>query len=61
MDKVYNIKSKNQIGILMIPSKNIDIYGHKSLNNVYLEDGTTVMVRDDDLEELNDRPAEIEE
>ena len=61
MDKLYRIKSRNKLGIVQFPSRQIDLFGHRSLNNVLLEDGTIVMVPDDDLEEIDDRPKEIEE
>lgn len=61
MDKIYHIKSRDKLGIVQFPSKAIDIFGHMGLNNVLLEDGTIVMVPDSDLEEINDRPKEIEE
>lgn len=55
------IKSKNKYGVLMIPSYFIDAFGHKTLNNVALEDDTIVMVPDYDLEVVNDRTTEVEE
>ena len=61
MDKVIRVKSINKLGIICIPSKFLNQYGHRSLNNVMLEDGTLKMVRDDDMEKINDRTREIEE
>ena len=62
MDKIYRVKTKkNKLGIVRIPSYQISVMGHRSLNNVLLEDGTVAMVSDDDLEEVNDRTTEIEE
>ena len=62
MDKLVRVKTrKGKLGIVRIPSYHIDQFGHKSLNNVYLEDDSIVCVGDEDLEVVNDRPAEIEE
>lgn len=56
------VKFKGKYGIIRIKSKFINQYGYKSLNNVYLEDGSTRMCRDDELGVLNnDRPKEVEE
>jgi hypothetical protein len=56
------VKFKGKYGIIRIKSKIINQYGYKSLNNVYLEDGSTRMCRDDELEVLNnDRTKEVEE
>lgn len=56
------VKFKGKYGIIRIKSKLINQYGYKGLNNVYLEDGSTRMCRDDELEVLdNDRPKEVEE
>ena len=60
MDKIYRVKSRDKLGIIKIPSRVIDRYGHRSLTSVYLEDGTTIMVSDDDLEELDDWTEEID-
>ena len=60
--KIVRLKKNNKLGILMIPSKKYKniIQEFWSLNNVLLEDGTTVMVGDDDIEVINDdRTAEF--
>ena len=54
METVYRVKSRDLLGIIRIPSQQIDAFGHRSLNNVLLEDGTIMMARDDDLEVVND-------
>lgn len=61
MMDIVRVKSVNKLGIIRIGSRPIDYIGHLSFNNVYLEDGTIKMCRDDDLEVVNDRPAEVEE
>ena len=62
MDMIVRVKTKkNKLGIVRIPSYFIDQFGHKSLNNVMLEDGTIVCIGDQDLEVVNDWPKEIEE
>jgi len=62
MNILVKVKSRNnRLGIIRIPSKFIDSLGHKSLNNVILEDGTYVCVGDQDLEVVNDWSAEVEE
>lgn len=54
METVYKVKSRDLLGIIRIPSQQIDMFGHRNLNNVLLEDGSIMMVRDDDLEVVND-------
>ncbi len=54
METVYRVKSRDLLGVIRIPSQQIDMFGHRNLNNVLLEDGTIIMVRDDDLEVVND-------
>ena len=62
MDMIVRVQTKkNKLGIVRIPSYFIDQFGHKSLNNVMLEDGTIVCIGDQDLEVVNDWPQEIEE
>lgn len=61
MMDIVKVKSRNMLGIVQIRSKQLDYLGHRSFNNVVLEDGTIMMCRDDDMERVYDRPAEIEE
>ena len=57
--KIVRVKTRdNRLGILMIPSRTYSdtLQMFQSLNNVWLEDGSTVLVGDDDLEVIdNDR------
>ena len=61
MMDIVKVKSRNMLGIVQIRSKQLDYLGHRSFNNVVLEDGTIMMCRDDELERVYDRSAEIEE
>ena len=48
---IVKVKSRNMLGIVQIRSKQLDYLGHRSFNNVVLEDGTIMMCRDDDWRE----------
>jgi len=52
MDKIVKVKSRNEYGVLVIPSIPWGKLGHRSLNKVIFEDGTVLMARDDDLEDV---------
>lgn len=61
MERFVKVKSRDKLGIILIESKNYNdavfdpssSYMYKTLNEVLLEDGTTMMVQDDDMEEVD--------
>jgi hypothetical protein len=63
MERFVKVKSRDKLGIVLIESKNYheavfdprtnSSYIYKTLNEVLLEDGTTMMVQDDDMEEVD--------
>lgn len=61
MERFVKVKSRDKLGIILIESKNYNdavfdpssSYMYKTLNEVLLEDGTTMMVQDGDMEEVD--------